>query len=138
MAGLNKKTPRPTGIVLHARSRVLEVSFEDGNVFKLPFEFLRVHSPSAEVQGHGRGQEVLQVGKKDVEITDIEPIGNYAIKPIFSDGHSSGIYSWDILYVLGSNHDQLWAEYLSALETAGASRDPEPPAAQLDATEIRR
>ncbi|MCK9508971.1 MAG: DUF971 domain-containing protein [Pigmentiphaga sp.] len=138
MAGLNKNTPRPTGIVLHARSRQLEVSFEDGKTFKLPFEFLRVYSPSAEVQGHGPGQEVLQVGKKDVEITDIEPVGNYAIKPIFSDGHASGIYSWDILYALGSDQDGLWAQYLSALEQAGASRLSAPPASNLDVTEIRR
>lgn len=117
-------TPNPTEITLHATSRVLEIAFDDGTVFKLPFEFLRVYSPSAEVRGHGRGQETLQVGKRDVTITQLDPVGHYAVQPIFSDGHSSGIYSWTYLYDLGRRQEQLWAEYLRDLDTAGASRDP--------------
>jgi DUF971 family protein len=113
----------PTSITLHSASRVLEIEYEDGRTFRLPFEFLRVYSPSAEVRGHGRGQETLQVGKKDVVITTLQPVGHYAVQPMFSDGHSSGIYSWDYLYELGVNHDELWAEYLEQLEAAGASRE---------------
>ena len=109
---------------MHRKSRVLELSFDDGNRFSLPFEFLRVYSPSAEVRGHGPGQEVLQLGKQDVYITNIEPVGNYAIKPTFSDGHDSGLYSWDYLYMLGSRHEALWEEYLARLEAEGGSRDP--------------
>jgi DUF971 family protein len=120
-------SPTPTQITLHAASRVLELAYDDGQTFRLPFEFLRVHSPSAEVKGHGPGQETLQVGKKDVTITALEPIGHYAVQPVFSDGHSSGIYSWDYLYEIAVNHDRLWAEYLAALETAGASREPGAP-----------
>ncbi|MCL6506690.1 MAG: DUF971 domain-containing protein [Bryobacteraceae bacterium] len=121
------RTPQPTDITVHAASRVLEISFDDGRTFKLPFEFLRVYSPSAEVRGHGPGQETLQVGKRDVTITSVDPIGHYAIQPNFSDGHSSGIYSWSYLYELGQNQERLWAEYLRRLEEAGASRDPADP-----------
>ena len=116
--------PSPTEITLHAASRVLEVAFDDGRVFKLPFEFLRVYSPSAEVRGHGPGQETLQVGKRDVTILELEPVGHYAVRPTFSDGHDSGIYSWRYLYELGIDQERLWAEYLEQLEAAGASRDP--------------
>jgi len=115
--------PTPTDITLHTASRVLEVAFDNGRVFKLPFEFLRVFSPSAEVRGHGPGQETLQVGKRDVTITQLDPIGHYAVQPTFSDGHASGIYSWDYLYALGENEAQLWSDYLARLEAAGASRD---------------
>lgn len=117
----------PTDITVHSASRVLELTYEDGRRFRLPFEFLRVYSPSAEVRGHGPGQETLQVGKREVLITGVEPVGHYAVKPVFSDGHDSGIFSWDYLYELGENHDGLWAEYLAQLEAAGASRDPEDP-----------
>lgn len=119
--------PTPTDITLHSQSRVLEVAFDDGKVFRLPFEFLRVYSPSAEVRGHGPGQETLQVGKRDVTITRLDPVGYYAVQPVFSDGHSSGIYSWKYLYELGSEQERLWAEYLALLEQAGASRDPQDP-----------
>ncbi|MGZ8272752.1 MAG: gamma-butyrobetaine hydroxylase-like domain-containing protein [Burkholderiaceae bacterium] len=112
----------PTNITLHAGSRVLELEYNDGQTFRLPFEFLRVYSPSAEVRGHGPGQETLQVGKKDVTITALQPVGYYAIQPVFSDGHTSGIYSWEYLYELGVNHERMWAEYLAGLEAAGASR----------------
>jgi DUF971 family protein len=115
--------PTPTAITLHAASRVLEIAFSDGREFRLPFEFLRVHSPSAEVRGHGPGQETLQVGKRDVVITEIVPVGHYALQPTFSDGHSSGIYSWDYLYEIGSNQERLWTEYLAKLGAAGASRE---------------
>lgn len=131
MAGLDQNTPLPTSITLHRASRVLEISFDDGSTFRLPFEFLRVHSPSAEVRGHGAGQEVLQQGKRDVDILGIEPVGNYAIKPVFSDGHDSGLYSWDYLYELGRERDALWQTYLARLEQAGGTRDPDklpPPA----------
>lgn len=124
MAGLDEHTPIPTELALHRQSRVLEVSFDDGSRFRLPFEFLRVHSPSAEVRGHGPGQETLQVGKRDVDIVDLLPVGNYAVKPVFSDGHDSGLYSWDYLYELGRDHDALWQQYLDRLAAAGASRDP--------------
>ena len=124
MAGLDATTPHPTEIKLHRQSRVLEVAFSDGRQFRLPCEFLRVYSPSAEVRGHGPGQETLQVGKRDVAIDDLEPIGHYAIRPTFSDGHDSGIYSWDYLYDLGNRQDELWQGYLERLAAAGASRDP--------------
>jgi DUF971 family protein len=117
----------PTSITLHAASRVLELEYDDGQSFRLPFEFLRVYSPSAEVRGHGPGQETLQVGKKDVTITALQPVGHYAVQPVFSDGHTSGIYSWDYLYEIGVNRDRLWAEYLAALDAAGASREPDAP-----------
>ena len=123
MAGLTPETPTPTGITVHGASRVLEVAYADGATFRLPFEFLRVLSPSAEVQGHGPGQEVLQTGKRDVTIAAIEPVGNYAIKPIFSDGHESGLYSWQYLYELGSRQDELWQAHLAKLQAAGADRD---------------
>lgn len=124
MAGLDKTTPIPTSITLHRKSRVLEIGFDDGRTFSLPFEYLRVYSPSAEVRGHGVGQEVLQVGKQDVDITALEPVGNYAVRPTFSDGHDSGLYSWDHLYLLGDRHEALWQDYLDRLAAAGASRDP--------------
>ncbi len=123
MAGLTPETPTPTGITVHGASRVLEVAYADGATFRLPFEFLRVLSPSAEVQGHGPGQEVLQTGKRDVTIAAIEPVGNYAIKPIFSDGHESGLYSWQYLYEIGSRQDELWQAHLAKLQAAGVDRD---------------
>ena len=123
MSGLDTKTPIPTEITLHKKSRMLELSFDDGSHCQLPAEFLRVYSPSAEVRGHGPGQETLQTGKRNVEITDLEPVGNYAVQPTFSDGHNTGIYSWDWLYHLGANHEELWADYLERLEKADASRD---------------
>ncbi|MBK7014204.1 MAG: DUF971 domain-containing protein [Sulfuritalea sp.] len=123
MSGLDRKTPIPTEITLHKKSRVLELGFEDGTRYQLPAEFLRVYSPSAEVRGHGPGQETLQTGKRNVEITDLEAVGNYAVKPSFSDGHDTGLYSWDLLYDLGANQETLWADYLARLEKAGASRD---------------
>jgi len=113
----------PTAITLHQKSRVLEIAFSDGRSFRLPFEFLRVYSPSAEVRGHGPGQEVLQTGKRNIEIRALEPVGSYAVQPAFSDGHSTGIYSWDYLYELGENQETLWADYLARLERAGAGRD---------------
>jgi DUF971 family protein len=116
-------TPNPTDITLHAASRVLEIAFDDGASFKLPFEFLRVYSPSAEVRGHGPGQETLQVGKREVTITRLDPVGYYAVQPVFSDGHSSGIFSWTYLYELGQEQERLWGEYLVQVDAAGASRD---------------
>jgi DUF971 family protein len=124
MSTSKPSAPSPSSIVLHTASRVLEVAFDDGATFRMPFEFLRVYSPSAEVRGHGAGQETLQEGKRDVTINELEPVGHYAIKPTFSDGHDSGIYAWDYLYELGMNQEQLWSEYLERLEAAGASRDP--------------
>ncbi|MES9937240.1 MAG: DUF971 domain-containing protein [Sedimenticola sp.] len=112
----------PTELNLHRQSRVLEISFEDGAHFNLPCEYLRVFSPSAEVQGHGPGQEVLQVGKEDVNIEQISPVGNYAVAFHFDDGHNTGIYSWDTLYNLGANHEQNWKDYLARLEAAGHKR----------------
>ncbi len=116
--------PTPSDIRLHRVSRLLEVSFDDGARFKLPCEYLRVYSPSAEVRGHGPGQEVLQVGKEDVNVTAIEPVGQYAVKLHFSDGHNSGIYSWDVLYNLGLHHDELWQDYLARLAEVGYQRKP--------------
>ena len=113
----------PTTITLHQKSRVLEIAFSDGKSFRLPYEFLRVYSPSAEVRGHGPGQEVLQVGKRNVDIRALEPVGSYAVQPQFSDGHGTGIYSWEYLYELGENQDELWKEYLQKLAQAGASRE---------------
>lgn len=113
----------PIAITLHQKSRVMEITFADGRSFRLPYEYLRVYSPSAEVRGHGPGQEVLQVGKREVEIRALEAVGSYAVQPVFSDGHSTGIYSWDYLYELGENQERLWDEYLAKLEAAGASRD---------------
>ena len=119
MAGLQKNTPAPQDITVHGASRVLEVSFADGASFRIPFELMRVYSPSAEVQGHGPGQEVLQTGKRLVELEGLEPVGNYAIKPTFSDGHDSGLFTWEYLYFLGSEQDQLWADYERRLKEAG-------------------
>ena len=113
----------PTGITLHQKSRVMEIAFADGRSFRLPYEFLRVHSPSAEVRGHGPGQEVLQVGKRAVEIRALEPVGSYAVQPQFSDGHNTGIYSWEYLYELGESQEELWTEYLDKLKAANASRE---------------
>lgn len=115
--------PLPQSLTVHAASRVLEVGYSDGKNFRLPFELMRVYSPSAEVQGHGPGQEVLQTGKRDVTIANIEQVGNYAIKPFFSDGHESGLFTWNYLYELGEQQDQLWAAYLARLEVAGVDRD---------------
>jgi DUF971 family protein len=123
MGGLDANTPLPTEIKLHQASRVLEITFSDGRTFRLSYEFLRVYSPSAEVRGHGPGQETLQVGKRDIAITDVEPVGHYALRPRFSDGHESGIYSWDYLHDLGVRQDELWQRYLQRLAAAGASRD---------------
>jgi len=119
----------PTDIILHQASRVLEIVFSDGQAYRLPCEFLRVHSPSAEVRGHGPGQEVLQVGKRDVTIAAIEPVGTYALKLVFSDGHDTGLYSWDYLQELGRDQERLWQRYLERLKEARASRDPEGPPA---------
>lgn len=123
MAGLKKGDPTPTEIKLHQKSRILEIVFSDGKNFQLSCEFLRVYSPSAEVHGHGPGQEVLQIGKKAVEITDIEPVGAYAVKFTFSDGHNTGIYSWDLLYDYGIHQEEMWQHYLERLKQAGASRE---------------
>jgi DUF971 family protein len=116
----------PTEIKLHQQSKAMEISFADGTSFRLSYEFLRVYSPSAEVRGHGPGQETLQIGKRDVTIAEIEPVGNYAVRPKFSDGHDTGIYSWEYLYELGRDHEALWQRYLERLAAAGASRDPDP------------
>ena len=123
MAGLTNNSPRPTSITVHQQSRVLEVGFDDGREFRIPFELMRVYSPSAEVQGHGPGQEVLQTGKRDVGLTALEPVGNYAVQPSFSDGHDTGLFTWDYLYFLGSQQDELWQKYESRLADAGMSRD---------------
>ncbi|MEI7516700.1 MAG: DUF971 domain-containing protein [Betaproteobacteria bacterium] len=131
MAGLKKNSPTPQEITVHSQSRVLEISFSDGASFRIPFELMRVYSPSAEVQGHGPGQEVLQTGKRLVELAGLEPVGNYAVQPAFSDGHDTGIFSWDYLYFLGSQQDNLWKEYEQKLRDAGRERDapmPAPPA----------
>lgn len=116
-------SPIPESIEVRAASRVLALGYADGTVFELPFELLRVYSPSAEVMGHGPGQETLQTGKRLVQITDLEPVGHYAIKPLFSDGHASGIFTWDYLYQLGTQKDALWQQYLDKLAAAGLSRD---------------
>ncbi|SDY64713.1 gamma-butyrobetaine hydroxylase-like domain-containing protein [Nitrosomonas sp. Nm58] len=123
MAGLNKYTPIPTEIKLHKKSKVLEISFNDGKTFQLPCEFLRVYSPSAEVRGHGPGDEILQTGKQEVSITHIEPIGHYAIQLNFSDGHNTGLYSWDLLYNYGLNQDAMWQRYLQRLKEAGINHE---------------
>lgn len=123
MAGLRSETPSPQSITLHGQSRVLEIGFSDGSLFRIPFELMRIYSPSAEVQGHGPGQEVLQTGKRNVDIVDLQPVGNYAVKPTFSDGHDSGIFSWEYLYFLGSQQAQLWEDYERRLQEAGADRD---------------
>jgi DUF971 family protein len=125
----SQRTPNPTNITYHQASRLLSLEFDDGRTFDLSSEFLRVFTPSAEARGHGPGQEVLQTGKREVAIERIEPVGNYAICPVFSDGHDTGIYSWDMLYEFGRHHDELWAAYLEKIEAARASRDPQPVAA---------
>ena len=124
MSGLNKDTPNPTEIKLHQTSHKMEISFDDGSRFELPYEYLRVYSPSAEVRGHGQGQEKLQVGKKNVTIDHIEPVGSYAVCLFFNDQHNTGIYSWDYLYDLGAHYDAFWQDYLNRMEAAGASREP--------------
>ncbi|CAN5541389.1 DUF971 domain-containing protein [soil metagenome] len=123
MAGLQAGSPTPVALTVHSQSRILEIAFSDGAEFKIPFELMRVYSPSAEVQGHGPGQEVLQTGKREVNVVELEPIGNYAVKPVFSDGHESGLFTWDYLYHLGADQDQLWDDYLLRLQAAGALRD---------------
>ena len=123
MSAPESATPHPTALTLHQASRVLEITYADGRTFRLPYEFLRVYSPSAEVRGHGPGQETLQVGKREVGISTVESVGHYAIRPTFTDGHDSGIYSWEYLYDLGDRHDDLWQRYLDRLAEAGASRD---------------
>ena len=123
MAGLNKDTPTPESLTVHGQSRMLEIGFSDGKTFRIPFELMRVYSPSAEVQGHGPGQEVLQTGKRDVTVVEIEPVGNYAVKPTFSDGHDSGLFTWEYLYFLGSQEKELWADYAQRLQAAGRDRD---------------
>lgn len=123
MAGLKSGAPAPQELTVHSQSRVLEVSFSDGARFRIPFELMRVYSPSAEVQGHGPGQETLQTGKRDVGLEALDPVGNYAVQPRFSDGHESGIFSWDYLYFLGAEQDRLWQEYGERLEAAKMDRD---------------
>ena len=123
MAGLRNETPAPESITLHGQSRVLEIGFADGSRYRIPFELMRVHSPSAEVQGHGQGQEVLQTGKREVDILTMEPVGNYGVKPVFSDGHESGIFTWEYLYFLGSQQAELWQDYERRLTEAGVDRD---------------
>ena len=123
MAGLKKETPTPESLTVHGQTKVLEIGFSDGAHFRIPFELMRVYSPSAEVQGHGPGQEVLQTGKRHVTIAEIEPVGNYAVKPTFSDGHESGLFTWEYLYFLGDQQVALWKQYEDRLQAAGMSRD---------------
>lgn len=123
MAGIEHDTPIPSEIRLHQKSRIVEFAYENGEHFMLDFEYLRVFTPSAEARGHGPGQETLQTGKRGINIERIEPVGTYAIRPIFSDGHDSGLYSWDLIYNLGKHHDELWREYLQQLDAQGLSRD---------------
>jgi DUF971 family protein len=125
MAGLTKTTRTPENMTAHQTSRCLEVAFSDGKTFRIPFELMRVYSPSAEVQGHGPGQETLQSGKRLVSLVGLEPVGNYAVQPAFSDGHDSGIFSWEYLYFLGSQEANLWQQYEAKLTAAGANRDEE-------------
>jgi DUF971 family protein len=133
MTDAKKGAPMPSAITVRTQSRVLDLAFDDGTAFSLPFELLRVYSPSAEVRGHGAGQEVLQTGKRDVLLTALEPVGNYAVQPHFSDGHNTGIYSWDYLYWLGSNQARLWDEYGQKLEAAGFTRESGRDAAMVKA-----
>ena len=123
MAGLQTGAPTPTALTVHSQSRILEIAFSDGAQFRIPFELMRIYSPSAEVQGHGPGQEILQTGKREVNVVELEPIGNYAVKPVFSDGHESGLFTWDYLYHLGADQTQLWADYERRLQAAGLARD---------------
>lgn len=130
MAGIERDTPIPTEIKLHRKSRLLELVYADARTYSLAFEYLRVFTPSAEARGHGPGQETLQTGKRNIVIEAIEPVGSYAVRLVFSDGHDSGLYSWDILYNLSIHHDELWAEYLNTIEQQGLSRD-------IDTTSIK-
>ncbi len=123
MAGLQPGAPTPTRLTVHGQSRILEIAFSDGASFTIPFELMRIYSPSAEVQGHGPGQEILQTGKRDVTVVELEAIGNYAVRPVFSDGHESGIFSWDYLYAMGAEQDRLWDQYNQRLQAAGMERD---------------
>ncbi len=123
MAGLTSTTPTPESLTVHGQSRVLEIGFSDGQQFRIPFELMRVYSPSAEVQGHGPGQETLQTGKRDVTVVELEPVGNYAVKPTFSDGHDTGLFTWEYLYFLGDQQTALWQKYEERLQAAGVSRD---------------
>lgn len=123
MSSPSPEAPQPTAVTVHQASRVLEIGFDDGSTFRIPFELMRVYSPSAEVQGHGPGQEVLQTGKRDVTITDVAAVGHYALQPRFSDGHDTGIFSWGYLYHLGSRQEELWRRYEERLQRAGADRD---------------
>jgi DUF971 family protein len=123
MAGLTTGSPTPEALTVHAKSKMLEISFSDGANFQIPFELMRVYSPSAEVQGHGPGQEVLQTGKRDVGLIGLEPVGNYAVQPSFTDGHDTGLFTWDYLYFLGAQQAKLWQEYEARLATAGMQRD---------------
>lgn len=123
MAGLVEGSPRPQNITVHNQSRMLEISFSDGASFRIPFELMRVYSPSAEVQGHGPGQETLQTGKREVQLEALDPVGNYAVQPRFSDGHETGIYSWDYLYFLGAEQQRLWQDYTDRLQAAHVDRD---------------
>ena len=123
MAGLSAESPQPIALTVRRQSRVLEIGFSDGSEFRIPFELMRVYSPSAEVKGHGPGQEVLQTGKREIDVVALESVGNYAVQPMFSDGHSTGIFTWDYLYFLGSQQAQLWTNYLDRLASAGSGRD---------------
>jgi DUF971 family protein len=123
MAGLTKNSPTPTSVTVHQASKVLEIAFADGAAFRIPFELMRIYSPSAEVQGHGAGQEILQTGKREVGINGLDQVGNYALQPEFSDGHNTGLFSWDYLYFLGSQQTQLWEQYENRLQAAGVLRD---------------
>ena len=123
MAGLQAQSPTPTALTVHSQSRILEIAFSDGAQFRIPFELMRIYSPSAEVQGHGPGQEILQTGKREVGVVALEPIGNYAVKPVFSDGHESGLFTWDYLYHLGADESRLWDDYQRRLDAAGVARD---------------
>ena len=123
MAGLKKETPTPESLTVHGQTKVLEIGFSDGAQFRIPFELMRIYSPSAEVQGHGPGQEVLQTGKRSVTVLEIEPVGNYAVKPTFSDGHDSGLFTWEYVYLLGDQQSALWQQYEERLQAAGTDRD---------------
>jgi DUF971 family protein len=123
MAGLKNETPTPESLTVHGQTKVLEIGFSDGAQFRIPFELMRIYSPSAEVQGHGPGQEVLQTGKREVSVIEIEPVGNYAVKPTFSDGHDSGLFTWEYLYFLGDQQGVLWQQYEERLLAAGIDRD---------------
>ena len=123
MAGLSAESPQPVALTVRRQSRVLEIGFSDGSEFRIPFELMRVYSPSAEVKGHGPGQEILQTGKREIDVLALEPVGNYAVQPMFSDGHNTGIFTWEYLYFLGSQQARLWTNYADRLARAGADRD---------------